>query len=85
MTTARVFLDDYSNTVLNVIKAKYSLKDKSEALNRFIRAYGNAEVEPEVKESYIKKILELDEEHVKKYGNRKMGKGELEKLFGKVK
>ncbi|PJA19907.1 MAG: hypothetical protein COX63_01190, partial [Candidatus Diapherotrites archaeon CG_4_10_14_0_2_um_filter_31_5] len=70
MVDARVSLNHYSNKVLAVVKAKYELKDKSEALNKFIDAYGENEVEKEVKESYIKKILKIEKDHIKKYGYR---------------
>ena len=39
--SARVELDEYTNRVLGVIKMKYGLKDKSEALNKFIELYGD--------------------------------------------
>ena len=79
MVDARVHLNNYSNRVLGVIKAKYGLRDKSEALNKFVQMYGPNEVEPEVKESYVKKILKLEEEHFKKYGYRKMSLKDLRK------
>ncbi|MFH1663789.1 MAG: antitoxin [archaeon] len=82
MVDARVSLNSYTNKVLAVVKAKYELKDKSEALNKFVEAYGENEVEKEVKDSYIKKILKIEEEHFKKYGYRKMSDKELDKLFG---
>lgn len=83
MTVARVVLEEYPNTVLNVVKAKYGLKDKSEALNKFINDYGCNEVELQVKESYIKKILSMQEEHYKKHTDRKMSDEDLDRLFGK--
>ncbi|MFH1751784.1 MAG: antitoxin [archaeon] len=83
MINARVELNDYANRVLAVIKAKYSFRDKSEALNKFIEIYGPNEVEPEVKESYIKKLLKIEEEHFKKHDYSKMKDKELDKLFGK--
>jgi hypothetical protein len=70
MIDARVSLNEYTNKVLAVVKAKYDLKDKSEALNKFVEMYGSEEVEPEVKEEYVKKILEIEEQHLKKYGFR---------------
>jgi len=82
MVDARVRLNEYSNRVLGVVKAKYDLRDKSDALNKFVELYGPNEVEPEVKESYVKKILKIEEEHFKKYGYRKMSTKELEELFG---
>jgi len=70
LVDARVSLDKYSNRVLTVVKAKYELKDKSEALNKFVKLYGHNEVEPEVKEEYLKKLLDIENRHFKKYGYR---------------
>ena len=70
MVDARVSLNKYSNRVLSVVKAKYDLNDKSQALNKFIADYGSNEIEPEVKESYIKKLLKIEDEHFKKYDYR---------------
>ena len=84
MVDARVELNRYSNKVLTVFKAKHELKDKSEAINKFIETYGAKEVEPEVKEEYVKKILKIEENYYKKYGHsKKMSPKELDKLFGK--
>jgi len=79
MVDARVALTDYSNRVLNVVKAKYDLNDKSEALNKFIEDYGSEEVEPEVKASYVKKILRIEKNHLKKYGYRHTNVKDLRK------
>jgi hypothetical protein len=83
LVDARVSLNKYANRVLTVVKAKYELKDKSEALNKFVKLYGHNEVEPEVKEEYIKKILEIEQNYYKKHPNRRMNDEELDKLFGK--
>ena len=79
MVDARVELKPYSNKVVNVVKAKYELADKSEALNKFIELYGENEVEKEVSEEYIKKILEIEERHFKKYGFKNTTFEQLEK------
>lgn len=83
MVLARVSISNYANRVLAVVKAKYDLKDKSQALNKFIEMHGDEELEPKVKESYIKKLLEIEAEHFKKCGYRKMSDRELDDLFGK--
>ena len=84
MVDARVELSRYSSKVLSVVKAKYELKDKSQALNKFIETYGPNEVEPEVKEEYVKKILKIEEDYYKKHGHsKKMTNKELDDLFGK--
>ena len=79
MVDARVHLTKYSNQVLSVVKAKYDLRDKSEALNRFIELHGREEFEPEVKEEYVKKILSMSERHLKKYGYRHTSLKDLRK------
>ena len=81
---ARVVFDDYSNRVINVVKAKYALKDKSEALNKFIHTYGHEEdVEEEVNDKYLAKILNIEQNYYKKHGQKKMSLKELDNLFGK--
>ncbi len=83
MVYARVVLNDYTNKVLNVIKAKYGLNDKSEALNKFADLYGEKEVKKEVSDKYVKKILKIAKEDYKKHGLKKMNNKELDELFGK--
>ncbi|MBL7056638.1 DUF2683 family protein [Candidatus Woesearchaeota archaeon] len=80
MVYARISLSDYANKVLNVVKAKFSLNDKSEAINKFIELYGEEVVEKEATEEYTKKILMMCEDHHNKYGDRKMSLKELDKL-----
>ena len=59
MPDARVILSPYSNIVINVIKAKYDLPDKSAALNRFIQIYGQMEVEKEPTDELWKALTKL--------------------------
>ena len=80
MVLARVNLNEYSNRVMNVIRAKFVLKDKSEALNKFVELYGDDVVEKEANDQYIKKLLDIEERHIKKYGNRKMTLQQLDKF-----
>ena len=82
MVFARVTLTDYSNRVLNVIKAKFGLKEKSDALNKFIELYGEDVVERDPNDEYIKKIININQRHMQKYGYRKMSIKELDKLCG---
>ncbi len=80
MISARVELDDYANRVLGIIKIKFGLRDKSEALNKFIELYGEEIMEKEASEEYAKKIIILVKKHFEKYGNKKMTLQELDKL-----
>jgi hypothetical protein len=78
--SARIEINDYTNKVLAVIKAKFGLKDKSEAINKFIELYGDEVVEKQANEEYIKKILNITNIHIEKYKNRKMSLQELDRL-----
>ncbi len=80
MVLARLNLNGYTNRVMNVIRARFDLKDKSEALNKFVELYGDDVVEKEANDQYIKKLLEIEEKHLKKYGHRKMSMEQLDKL-----
>ena len=83
MAMARVIFDDYSNKVVNVVKAKYDLKDKSAALNKFIHMYGPAEVDLDAKDEYVAKVEKIVEKHYEKFGQKSMSIDELDKLFKK--
>jgi hypothetical protein len=72
---------DYTNRVLGVVKEKYGLKDKGQALNKFIEMYGEEFVEREVKEEVIKEIIESCDKHIKKYGFRNRTTTDLKKII----
>ncbi len=80
LISARVELNDYANRVLNIIKIKLGLKDKSEALNKFIEMYGDDILEREATEEYIKKVIDITKRHFEKYRNKKMTIQELDTL-----
>jgi hypothetical protein len=81
--TMNVKVRDYTSRVLGVIKEKYGLRDKGEALDKFAELFGDDYVEKQASDEYVKKILKIEEEHFKKYGHRKMSDKELDALFGK--
>lgn len=80
MISARVELEEYTNKVLGIVKIKFGLKDKSEALNKFIELYGDDVMEKDATEDYTKKIISVTKKHLEKYGNKKMTLQELDKL-----
>lgn len=73
----------YTSRVLGVVKEKYGLRDKGEALDKFAEMFGDEFVDREASEEYVKKLLKIEEEHFKKHGNRRMNDKELDALFGK--
>jgi len=49
-------IDERTNRTLNIVKAKYGLKDKSEAINIVVEEYKENFLEPELRPEYKKKI-----------------------------
>jgi len=74
-------IDDYSNRVLGVIKEKFGLKDKGEALDKFTDLFGEEFVEKEVREDVVNDIIRSCEEHTKKHGFKTMNEKEFKELF----
>lgn len=59
MVQALVELDENTNRVLNVVKAKYGLKDKAEAITFVVSEYVEFEDEPQLRPEFVKKIEEI--------------------------
>ena len=78
--SARIELNPYSNKVLAVFKAKYDLKDKSEAINKFMEIFGEEIVDKESNDNYVKKVIETVNKHLVKYKDKKMSIEELNRL-----
>jgi len=57
--TAIVKLSDEANRVVNIVKAKYDFRDKSQALNRLIEEYEQEILEPGLKPEYVEKIRQI--------------------------
>ena len=62
MVQAIITLNEHENRVLNIIKGKYGLKNKSEAVNLIIREYEKELLEPELRPEYIDKMSEREKE-----------------------
>jgi len=62
MTQALIKLNENINRVLNIVKAKYDLKDKSDAIEFIIKKYIEYENEPELKPEFIEKINKIKKE-----------------------
>jgi hypothetical protein len=61
---ARVKMSDRTNHVLNIVKAKYNLKDKSAALDLVVAQYEEKILEPRYSPEFIKEILDLENDEV---------------------
>jgi len=58
MVKAIVDINEDANRILNIVKAKEDLKDKSEAMNLILNLYGKEMLEPELRPEFIKELLE---------------------------
>lgn len=82
MTSMSIKVNEYTNRVLGVIKEKFRLKDKAEALDRFAEMFGEEFVEKEVRDEVVEDVIKSCNEHFKKHGHRRMSLEELDKLSG---
>ena len=55
--------------VLNIIKAKYGLKNKSEAVNLVLKIYMENFLEPELRPEYIEKLEKIRKGKYIKYNS----------------
>lgn len=62
MVQAIVNISEDSNRVLNVVKAKYGLNDKSQAIDRVVMEYAEQVLEPEYRPEFVKRIREIEKE-----------------------
>ncbi|PIN75846.1 antitoxin [Candidatus Woesearchaeota archaeon CG10_big_fil_rev_8_21_14_0_10_37_12] len=60
MVQAMIQISEETNRVLNIVKAKAGLKDKSEAINYVVSKYEENLLEPELRPEYIKKIQNIE-------------------------
>ncbi|MEK6834832.1 MAG: DUF2683 family protein [Nanoarchaeota archaeon] len=58
---ALIRLNEQEDQVLNIVKAKYRLRNKNDALRLVIREYEN-NLEPELRPGYLKKLKKIEKE-----------------------
>ena len=60
MVKAIISIDKETNRLLNILKAEYGLKDKSQAINKMAEEFKRfVKIEPEVRPEYIKKLKRI--------------------------
>ncbi|MCK4589519.1 MAG: DUF2683 family protein [Nanoarchaeota archaeon] len=62
MVQALIEIDENTNRVLNVVKAKFDLKDKGEAVEFVVGEYIEEAGEPELKPEFIEKIKQIQKQ-----------------------
>jgi hypothetical protein len=69
MVKAIVKIDEKANRVLNILKAKYGLRDKSQAINLMARQFETIILEPELRPEFIEEMKRTEKEKTIKVKN----------------
>lgn len=78
MVKAIVEIDEEANKVINVLKAQYGLRDKSQAINEMAKQYKVLVLESDVRPDYLKKLEKIHREPILRIGDA----GDFRKRYG---
>ena len=56
MVQAMIDISNEANQILNIVKAKHNLRDKSKAIEKVILDHGTEILEPELKPEFVEKM-----------------------------
>ena len=56
MVQAMIKISEEVNQILNIVKAKHNLRDKSKAIEKVVLEYGTELLEPELKPEFVEKM-----------------------------
>jgi len=59
---AMIEIPEEVNRILNIVKAKYNLRDKSEAITKVVTDYGLELLEPELRPEFIEEMKDIGKE-----------------------
>ncbi len=77
MVQAMIDIPDEANHILNIVKARYNLQTKSEAIAKIVLECGSNILEPEIRPEYLEKLKKLENEKGISFKNI----GELRKII----
>jgi hypothetical protein len=60
MVQAMIEISEEANHILNIVKARYKLKTKSQAIAKIVLECGENILEPEIRPEYAKKIKGIE-------------------------
>ena len=69
MVKAIVDIDKEANRVINILKAEYDLRDKSDAINEMARQYKELVLESDIRPEYLKKLGRIQKEPIIRIGS----------------
>lgn len=79
MVKALIDIDKHANQVLNIVKAKYNLKDKSQAINLMAEKFEEEILAREFKPSYQKKLDKIMKGKFHRYSSFEELKRDIER------
>jgi len=62
MVKAMIQISRKANTVINVVKAKYELDNKSQAINKMADLFSESLLEPQLRPVYERKLKKIEKE-----------------------
>lgn len=62
MVQSIIDINDKEDRIINIVKAKYGLKNKSQAVAMLTKIYEDNFLEPELRPEYIKKLRKIQKE-----------------------
>jgi hypothetical protein len=62
MVQTIIDIDENEDRILNIVKARYGLKNKSQAVALIAKIYGESFLEPELRPEYLEKLMKIDKE-----------------------
>ncbi|MCG2826727.1 MAG: DUF2683 family protein [Thermoplasmatales archaeon] len=69
MVQAVINISEHTNRILNILKAKYALRTKSESIDLMAEQYGEDILEPELRPGYIRKAKRIMKQKPIKIGS----------------
>ncbi len=80
MVQAIIHMDEHEDRVLNIVKGKFGLKNKSEAIKLVINKFEESFLEPQLRPEYKKELLKVDRGKSKKFSNIEELRKEIENV-----
>ena len=59
MVQAIISINEHANRIINIVKAKYDLKDKSQAIELITEQYEEEILEPKLRPEYVEKLRKI--------------------------
>jgi len=62
MVQSIIDMSENEDRIINIVKAKYGLKNKSQAVAMLVKIYEDSFLEPELRPEYVKKLRKIQKE-----------------------